>query len=137
MVSQPGANRDKGQEILRTAVIEYGDLAITVSASGNTSVNEKIDLRFDTAGIVEHIAVDTNDRVKAGQELARVDTADLERAIQQAEIALEQAQLNLDTLIKPTSEEDLELAQLAVNSAAQAWKSRASASKLHKPTLTI
>ena len=63
-------DRDEGQEILRTAVIGYGDLAITVSASGNTSVNEKFDLNFATSGIVESIAVDTNDRVEAGQVLA-------------------------------------------------------------------
>lgn len=109
----------QNQEILRTAEIGRGDLAITVSASGNSTVNEKVDLRFNMVGTVEHIAVDVNERVAAGQELARLDTVDLERAVQQAQIALEQAQLNRDTLVKPPDEEDLELAQLAVQSAAQ------------------
>lgn len=109
----------QSQEILRTADVARGDLAITVSASGNSSVNERIDLRFSIPGTVEHVAVDVNERVEAGQELARLDAADLERAAQQSRIALEQAQLNLDILTKPPAEEDLELARLAVQSAMQ------------------
>lgn len=123
----------QSQEILRTANIARGDLTVTVSASGNSRVSEKIDLRFSTSGTVEHVAVDVNERVKAGQVLARLNTADLERAIQQSKIALEQAQLNLDTLVKPIVEEDLELARLAVQSAAQGLE----AARLGKQTSQI
>ncbi len=106
-------------EILRTAGVRRGDLEITVAASGNVAVNDKVNLFFRRAGTVALVAVANNERVKAGQVLARLDTADLERAVQNAEIALEQAQLNLKTLTQPADEADLELARLAVHSAAQ------------------
>jgi HlyD family secretion protein len=96
------------------------DLEITVSASGNVIANQKADLRFDTPGKVTQVYVEVGDHVQAGQELARLDTGDLERAVRQAEISLEQAKLNLQELLKPTREEDLDLAQLSLNEATQA-----------------
>ncbi len=106
--------------IIRTAQVTRGDLEITVSASGNVIANQKADLRFDTPGKVVQVHVEVSDRVKAGQELARLDTGDLERAMRQAEISLEQAKLNLQELLEPARTEDLDLAQLTLNQAAQA-----------------
>ena len=60
-----------------------------------------------------------SDRVKAGQELARLDTEDLEDAVQQAQIALDQAKINLAMLNEPVGEENVELAELAIQSALQ------------------
>lgn len=106
-------------EILRVAEVARGDLAITVVASGNIVVRDKVNLYFRRAGTVSAVAVAENARVQAGQPLAQLDTAALERAARNAEIALEQAQLNLKTLTKPADEADLELARLTVQSAAQ------------------
>ena len=114
--------QDTGQNILRTAKVVQGTLEITIAASGNVAANKTIELRFDTPGTVASISADVGDHVKAGQELARLDTADLERAVRQAEIALAQAQLNLDQLTKPVDEKDVELARLAVQSAAQSME---------------
>ncbi len=108
------------ETILRTAEVKQGDLEITVAASGNVAVNESIDLRFKQSGYVAEITVQENERINAGQELARLDTTDLERAVQQAELTVEQAKLNLTTLTKPVDEETLELAELSTQSAKQA-----------------
>ncbi|HOU12690.1 MAG TPA: efflux RND transporter periplasmic adaptor subunit [Anaerolineae bacterium] len=127
------AAKAQSQSILRTGQVTRGDLTISVVASGNVVVKNKLDVRFDSAGIVEHVYARVNQRVRAGEELARLATADLERAVQQAEIALEQATLNRDMLLKPVAGEDVELARLSVQSAAQALE----AAHLGKQTAQI
>ncbi len=108
------------ESIIRTTEVECGSLEITVSTSGNVVANQKVDLRFETPGTVSKINVEVGEQVKTGQELAHLDTGDLERAVRQTQIALEQAKVNLKQLTDPAREEDLELAQLAINEAAQA-----------------
>ncbi|MBN2391790.1 MAG: efflux RND transporter periplasmic adaptor subunit [Anaerolineae bacterium] len=114
------AATQQSSNILRTGQVTRGDLSITVVASGNVAVKNKLDLRFDSAGIVDHVYVQVNQRVQTGEVLAQLATTDLERAIQQATIALEQATLNRNILTKPPSAEDMELARLNVQSTAQA-----------------
>ncbi|MBN2389996.1 MAG: efflux RND transporter periplasmic adaptor subunit [Anaerolineae bacterium] len=114
------ATAQQSSNILRTEQVTRGDLNITVVASGNTAVNNKLDLRFDSIGIVDRVYVQTNQRVQAGDVLAQLEMTDLERAVQQASIALEQATLNRDILTKPIADGDMELARLNVQSAAQA-----------------
>ena len=116
---QQSPNATTGPEILRTAEVIQGDLILSVPASGSIAMQEKRDVFFNRTGIVMAIAVQENDRVAAGQTLAQLDTTDLKRAVRNAEIALEQAELNLKQLNKPVDEADLELAQLSVQSAAQ------------------
>ncbi len=106
-------------DVLRTGQVEQGQLVITVPASGNVTVNQKANLSFKLTGDVAAVTVAVSDHVKAGQELARLDTTNLERTIRQAEIALEQARVNLALLQKPVGEEDVRLAELAIQSAAQ------------------
>ena len=106
-------------DILRTGQVTRGELIISVPASGNVAVNQKANLSFKLPGDVTAVAVALSDRVTAGQELARLDTTDLERAVRQAEIALEQARVNLATLQKPAGAEDIRLAELAIQNAAQ------------------
>jgi len=106
-------------DVLRTAQVARDELVITVPASGNVVVNQKANLSFKLPGNVTAVSVAVSDHVEAGQELARLDTANLERAVRQAEIALEQARVNLATLQKPAGEEDIRLAELAIQSAAQ------------------
>jgi len=114
------ATAQQSSNILRTEQVTRGDLDITVVASGNTAVNNKLDLRFDSVGIVDRVYVQANQRVQDGDVLAQLEMTDLERAVQQATLALEQATLNRDILTKPVADEDVELARLNVQSAAQA-----------------
>jgi HlyD family secretion protein len=114
------ATAQQSSDILRTGQVTRSDMNITVVASGNVAVNNQLDLRFDSSGIVERVLVQVNERVQAGDVLARLETTDLERAVQQADLALEQATLNRDILTKPVATEDVDLARLNVQSAAQA-----------------
>lgn len=113
--SQPAA-----LEVVRTGTVTRGDMEIVVSSSGNVAVGERRDLYFERTGMVSAVLVVENARVKQGQTLARLETTELERAVRNAELTLEQARLSRETLSKPVEEADLELARLAVQSAAQA-----------------
>ena len=117
---QRAQSQSAAGDVLRTGQVVRGELVISVPASGNVTVNQKVNLSFKLPGNVTAVSVAVSDQVKAGQELAQLDTTALERAVRQAEIALEQARLNLTTLQKPAGEEDIRLAELAVQNAAQA-----------------
>jgi HlyD family secretion protein len=130
---QSQAPQKQTHNVLRTAEVVRGDLELTVAASGNVAVSEKVDLYAQSQGNVTSVAVAVNERVEAGQELARVDTTDLERAVRQAKISLEQSELELAMLTQPTDEAELELARVALQSAAQALE----AARLAKRTAEI
>ncbi len=114
-------NRAQAQssDILREGDVSQGDLAITVSASGNVIAERKIDLTFDTIGTVSDVHVEVGERVDEGDVLAEMETNDLERALRQSEIALDQAELTLEELTKPVTDEDLQIARTALSGAAQ------------------
>lgn len=109
----------QAQDILRTAQVSQGNLELSVVASGAVAVNRRIDLRFSTPGVVTAVAAEVSDRVAPGQTLAQLDTSTLDFAVRQSEIALERARLSLQALTKPASADDVELAELAIQDAAQ------------------
>ena len=80
------------------------------------------DLRFDTSGEVAEVLVQEGDTVVAGDPLVRLETADLERAVTQAEISLREAELQLEALLGPPDRDDVERAQDAVDQAASSLK---------------
>ncbi len=108
------------QQILRTGSVTRGDLQISVSASGNIAVKQQTNIAGDVTGTVARVLVAPNDRVQQGQTLAELDTTDLTRAVRQAQISVEQAQLALDTELAPADPTDVEVAQVALNNAAKA-----------------
>ncbi len=101
----------------RTVAVHKGALQVTVSASGSLEPVRQVDLDFDVSGKVAEVLVGIGDRVKAGQVLARLDTADLEANVRQAELNLKSAQAQLDSLKEPATEEEIKSAEAAYYSA--------------------
>ena len=80
------------EEVAKQPVeVVRGDLAVTVSGSGNIAVSDEVRLAFGTGGKVDKIYVDEGDKVNEGEVLARLDTDALELALTQAKAALAQA----------------------------------------------
>jgi len=75
----------------QTAPIEQGNLAVTVTATGNLAPTNEVEVGSELSGIVASVAVDYNDRVKVGQVLAKLDVTKLNTQILQSEAALESA----------------------------------------------
>jgi HlyD family secretion protein len=68
-----------------------GDLRVTVTATGTLSPINQVDVGSEMSGIVKSVAVDYNDRVRAGQILARLDTTKLQAQARQIRAALDAA----------------------------------------------
>ena len=80
------------------------------------------ELRFDVAGDVVEVLVQEGDAVMAGDPLIRLETADLERAVAQAELGLRQAELRMEQLQDPANDADVDIARAAVSDAAAAYQ---------------
>lgn len=75
----------------RTEQVRRGNLSVIVSATGTLEPTNQVDVSSELSGIVKNVAVDYNDRVKAGQVLAQLDTTKLEAQLTQSRAALESA----------------------------------------------
>src|SRR4051794_39042063 len=77
-----------------TAPVTQGNLAVTVSATGPISSENTLPLTFKNAGRLAEVYVDVGDSVLTGQPLAKLDTADLEVQLAQAQAQLDQQSAN-------------------------------------------
>jgi len=109
-------------EVLRTGETVLDTLELSVSASGNVIVEDRVDLSFESAGIVDAVNVKVGDRVTAGDILATLDDDSLLDAVTQAELELAQAKLSLQQADKPVDEDDLVFAERAIAEAVQAMR---------------
>jgi len=79
----------------KTAQVEQGKLIVTVTATGELEPVNQVDVGTEVSGTIETVTVNYNDRVKAGQVLARLDTDTLEAQVMKSQAALESARANL------------------------------------------
>lgn len=75
-----------------TQEVKQGDLTVTVTATGRLEPTNQVDVGSELSGIIKTVEVDYNDRVKAGQVLARLDTSKLQAQVLKSKAALESAQ---------------------------------------------
>lgn len=87
-VSPPGED----QAGYRFTVVERGDLEATVSSTGNLQARTTVQVGTQVSGQVAEIYVDFNDRVEAGQLIARIDPTLLEQEVLSAEANLERSE---------------------------------------------
>lgn len=109
-----------GVEEERSAVVERRTTRVTVTASGRIEPDSQVNLSFDLPGRVKQVFVELGDQVQAGDPLAQLETENLERAVTQAELNLDQAQLSLEKMQEPADEVDIRQAENAVAQAADA-----------------
>jgi HlyD family secretion protein len=79
----------------KTAQVQQGNLIVTVTATGELEPVNQVEVGTEVSGTIETVAVNYNDRVKAGQVLAQLDTDTLEAQVLKSQAALESAQANL------------------------------------------
>jgi len=91
----------------QTSEARRGDLTVTVTATGTLQPVNQVEVGTETSGTVAQVEADFNDRVHAGQILARLDTAQLQARLRQSEAALELARARVAeaeaTLIETSS----------------------------------
>lgn len=96
-----------------TVKAERGTISNTVTATGTIEAITTVDVGTQVSGIIEHIYVDFNDRVKQGQVLARLDETPLRAQVEQSQANVDQAQAQLNfqeatyNRLKPLYEKNL------------------------------
>jgi len=110
-------NQATAAEIGGTAVVFVGDLAESVSASGQVAAVRQAALSLTASGVVEQVNVAVGDTVQAGDVLVQLDTAALARAVASAELEVTAAQADLDALLADPTPEDIAAARAAVRNA--------------------
>lgn len=138
-VLSKSANKQSEATVEQVKVVR-GDLTITVTGTGKTSVNNEMKLSFETSkGKIVKIYVKVGDEVTKGKTLAELtplDTDVLELAVAKAKVARDQAEANLYDLkeLQRASYQKVKIAQSQLEAAelelAQAQK------KLQKETIT-
>jgi RND family efflux transporter MFP subunit len=85
----------KKVKTVRVTRAQEGKLARTVGVSGTLAAEEEVVLSLKVTGRVREIFVDLGSGVRKGQPLVKLEPADFELRVQQAEAALEQARARL------------------------------------------
>ena len=80
----------------QVATVQRGNLNINILASGNLKTAREENLAFYSAGTVQEVLVKIGDAVDSGKALAKLDTANVESALVDAQIAVKQARLDLE-----------------------------------------
>ena len=81
----------------RTAKVERGPLAATVSASGTVNPVSQVTVGTQVSGQIRNLFVDFNTEVRAGQLIAQIDPETFEYRVRQAQADVEAAQANVLT----------------------------------------
>jgi len=79
----------------RLVTVEQGDLEALVSSTGTLDAVITVQVGTQVSGIVDEICVDFNDRVDAGQVIARIDTSLLSNAVAGAKAQLARSEAEL------------------------------------------
>ncbi|MEZ4702366.1 MAG: efflux RND transporter periplasmic adaptor subunit [Rhodothermales bacterium] len=104
-ISLVGCNRDAGAEqtaarvetlAVRTAPVVRETRPMPIYTSGRLAAKSEMKLSFKIGGIVDGIAVDEGARVRKGDLLARLNMAEIDAQVLQAERGLEKAQRDLE-----------------------------------------
>jgi len=78
-------------------------LSTTISASGTVQATQSVALTFGSAGKIATVNVKIGDKVVAGQELATLDSTQLQSALRSAQTSLASAQAKLSDVVNPSA----------------------------------
>lgn len=81
-----------------TAAAEKGTIIVSVSGSGQVSASDQVDIKSKASGEIIYVGAKNGQTVSAGALLVQLDPSDAKQAVQDAEINLQQEQLNLDKM---------------------------------------
>ncbi|MCW1885888.1 efflux RND transporter periplasmic adaptor subunit [Luteolibacter flavescens] len=111
-------NGDTGPEYV-TRSLERGEISIEITATGTLAPTNQVIVGSELSGTIAEVYVDTNDTVKKGQELAKLDTIKLVQQTERTRATLRSAEARVSqakaTLRESTAshERQLELHKLS------------------------
>ena len=99
--------------------VRKGSIIVSVSGSGQVISSDKVEIQPKASGEIKSIAVQNGDSIAEGTVIAQIDSIQAQRAVRDAKINLESAQLTLEKLNQPSSVTDIKQAELALEQAKQ------------------
>jgi HlyD family secretion protein len=105
-----------------TVTIRPASEVAQVSAAGNVDLAVQQPVVFQVQGTVASVPVNVSDNVKVGDTLASLDTTDLQQAVQQAQLSVDESQAALDKVVAPPLQADVAAAQADLASAQAAYQ---------------
>ncbi len=102
-------------------IVEIGDVTSTIEVVGEANLVDEQSLRFNKLWTVKKIYVKEGQEVKKGQVIAELDSKDAENSIRQAELNLENSQINLKQLYEPVDESKILQAKNSITSSQNAF----------------
>ncbi len=106
---------------LKTAQVQKGDITITAEGTANMVPVSQVALGFQSGGQIVELRVQAGDTVKTRQTLAKLDTADLQLQLAQAEANLALAQSKLNQTQQGGTPSEVAAAQASLTSANAAY----------------
>lgn len=100
-----------------TAAVEKGTLTVSVSATGQVSSSQQIDIKPEVSGTVVALSAASGKQVYAGQSLLQLDARDQEKAVRDARLNLDSANLSMKKLVAASDVLSLLQAENAVTTA--------------------
>lgn len=97
---------------VRSAPVTHTVLARTIVGAGTVAPKDEISLSFKVGGVIERIAVDPGDAVRAGQVLAALDLREIEASLAKARSSAEKAERDLARARRLYADSVVTLAQM-------------------------
>jgi RND family efflux transporter MFP subunit len=121
--SASGLSSAQGQPTpVPTVTIRPASQVAQVSAAGNVDLAVQQPVVFQVQGTVASVPVNVSNNVKVGDTLASLDTTDLQQAVQQAQLSVDESQAQLDKVVAPALQADVTAAQADLASAQAAYQ---------------
>jgi HlyD family secretion protein len=134
MLTRGPSRANTGDYSFETAVVERGDVARIVTASGTVQPLNMVDVGSEVSGKITQIFVDFNDPVKKDQVLAQIDPETFQTAVESAQArylqsqasvenarsAIERSKVNLDNAERTYNRQKALFAEQAISQ--QAWE---------------
>jgi multidrug efflux pump subunit AcrA (membrane-fusion protein) len=107
--------QDAVEETIKTTRVRRGDLVMSASGSGELIPADDVSVGFTSGGVLLEVLVEVGDQVQAGDELARLDVTNAQRAVANAEIKVAQAEATLASQQDPVAaKRNVDLAKIQV-----------------------
>src|SRR5258708_4163599 len=102
-----------------TAKVERGAIISSVSGTGQVSTSNSIDLKAKSSGTITYVGAKAGDFVSRGKTIFSLDARTANKAVRDAETALETAKLDLEKFVKGPNAVDILTLQSAITDAGQ------------------
>ena len=99
-----GKAKEKEPAAVAVKAVEVGPISAYIAATANLVAEDEVKVVAEAEGKVVRLLVEEGDSVGAGQALVQIDPAEATLAVQKAELALRNAQINLERSEKMAGE---------------------------------